>query len=434
MLKQQSPRHWFAVGLWLLLGLLLILFSWPDFNQLKIGLLVVLVSALVWGLYMLKLLQPARDVAKLVPQPWPLILERLAEAVIVYDRQFKVIYANQAFGQLVDLSPEVLVNQQVASSLVSNPRYRKLVSIFFPALAADEFLVVEDKPAEIIRITINKPTATETGEPIYLQVTTLPVTLADVELFIKIVLDTTSQVKRERETTDLLNLMAHHIRTPLNQLRWLLDTLRAEQLSASDLEVLANVRQVITNTLTFTDLMLADLQFTLGETRLHLESQSITDVIGSIISLLSDLIKDKQLQVSIEVNEEVRVFPFDKQLIFLALYAVIENAVIYNQSGGQIIIQVKRVPQREEVEIKVSDTGIGIKPEEQDRLFEKYFRGSAAKRLKNEGLGIGLYFTRKLLGYHKGEITAANRAGGGSVFTITLPIDPELLSHYNKSE
>jgi len=426
-MREQHSRQLFTIGFWLIVAVLLILIFVPDFNQLKVGILVVFLIFLIWGIYMIQLLRPPRDLTTVITQPWSLILGHLTEGVSVYDRQFKIIYLNQAFGQMVGLSPESLIHQQVTSALASNVKYRKLVSIFFPVLTADEFSVVEEKPVEIIKITI-KPSETEVGEPMYLYVVTLPVVLVGTELFVKIVVDETRKVMRERETTDLLNLMAHHIRTPLNRLRWLLDTFQPSSLSVSDKEVLDDVKGVIANTMTFTDLILADLQFTIGGTKVRVESHSIADIISSIISLLGDLIKDKRLQVSIEVKEDVRTFPFDKQLVSLALYAVIENAIVYNQPDGKIIIEVKRVPQKEEVEIKISDTGIGIKPEEQEHLFDKYFRGSAAKQLKSEGLGIGLYFTRKLLSYHKGEIVAANRPEGGSTFTITLPINPEIFT------
>jgi signal transduction histidine kinase len=98
---------------------------------------------------------------------------------------------------------------------------------------------------------------------------------------------------------------------------------------------------------------------------------------------------------------------------------LLSNAIKFTPEGGRI--EVAAVPQDGLVEVSVSDTGVGIAPEDQDAIFEEFRQvGTAAKKV--EGTGLGLALSRKFIGLHGGEIWVKSAVGAGSTFTFTIPV------------
>ena len=100
------------------------------------------------------------------------------------------------------------------------------------------------------------------------------------------------------------------------------------------------------------------------------------------------------------------------------LLNLLSNALKFTREGGAIDVQVH--PNTNDVEIAVTDTGVGIAPDEQDSVFEEFRQvGSAAKKI--EGTGLGLAISRKFVELHGGRIWVTSQLGAGSTFTFTLP-------------
>ncbi len=101
---------------------------------------------------------------------------------------------------------------------------------------------------------------------------------------------------------------------------------------------------------------------------------------------------------------------------------LLSNAVKFTPEGGRV--SVKAVPADASVEISVSDTGIGIAPEDQDAIFEEFRQVGSDDDRKREGTGLGLTLAKKFVEMHGGRIWVESQAGKGSTFTFTLPVKP----------
>lgn len=109
------------------------------------------------------------------------------------------------------------------------------------------------------------------------------------------------------------------------------------------------------------------------------------------------------------------------------LLVLLDNAVRYSHPGGRVQVQVSRLADTDDarhVEVQVHDEGIGIAPGELPQVFERHFRGEAARRHRADGSGLGLAIARDLARGHGGDIELAAAPGGGTVATLRLPLQP----------
>ena len=131
-------------------------------------------------------------------------------------------------------------------------------------------------------------------------------------------------------------------------------------------------------------------------------------------------VTDKGLELSLELPEtSARAF-IDADRMQQVLHNLLENAIRYTEPGGRIVLRLSST--RTEVKIEVSDTGIGISPANLPFVFERFFRGDRARRTYSGGSGLGLSIVKWIVEAHKGEVSAASKAGEGTTFTVMLPL------------
>ena len=119
------------------------------------------------------------------------------------------------------------------------------------------------------------------------------------------------------------------------------------------------------------------------------------------------------------VDERLGEVRADERKIRQVVLNLLSNAIKFTPEGGRI--EVLAAPKDESVEVSVSDTGVGIAPEDQETVFEEFRQvGTAAKRV--EGTGLGLTLCRKFVELHGGRIWVKSEVGVGSTFSFTLPV------------
>ena len=222
---------------------------------------------------------------------------------------------------------------------------------------------------------------------------------------------------------------SHELKTPLTILKGEVEvTLRRErtlheyeQTLRSNLEEINRMSQIVD------DLLLLSKADT-GELRLDREDINLTEILNEVVAQLNILIQSKNLQIETSNhNESIHIFgdPLRIRELFLNL---IENGIKYTEKEGSIRITVaKDTPQPggEETEfakIVFSDTGIGIAREDQEKIFDRFYRVDKARSRDQGGSGLGLSICKWIVEAHKGEIKVESEIGKGSSFTVKLPL------------
>ena len=128
--------------------------------------------------------------------------------------------------------------------------------------------------------------------------------------------------------------------------------------------------------------------------------------------------------MDVSVDDQLGQFVGDERKIRQVLLNLLSNAVKFTPEGGRITIRA--APADGGVEISVSDTGIGIAPEDQEAIFQEFRQVGTDYARKREGTGLGLALARRFIDLHGGRLWVKSRLGEGSTFTFTLPVRPWL--------
>jgi signal transduction histidine kinase len=141
-------------------------------------------------------------------------------------------------------------------------------------------------------------------------------------------------------------------------------------------------------------------------------------LVDGVISAASALVKGKRLALGRDLPEEPTAVMADRTRVRQVLLNLVSNAVKFTDSGG-VTVSVRRADGR--IEVAVSDTGIGMRPDEVERAFDEFEQLEGKHRNKPGGTGLGLPISRQLVRMHGGELEAESAPGKGSTFRFSLP-------------
>jgi signal transduction histidine kinase len=157
-----------------------------------------------------------------------------------------------------------------------------------------------------------------------------------------------------------------------------------------------------------------------GKMTLVPERFLLEGAVAEVAAGLEPLAREKQLAIGQEVSPAVAHAHLDKQRFKQILYNLLSNAVKFTNPGGRVTVAVSR-RENQAIELKVQDTGIGIRPEDVGRLFVAFQQLDASAARAYPGTGLGLALTRKMAELHGGTVRVESRPGHGSTFTVLLP-------------
>jgi signal transduction histidine kinase len=223
-----------------------------------------------------------------------------------------------------------------------------------------------------------------------------------------------------QETTDLI---VHDIRSPLNCIEaslQLLQMILPEDVLASCAKIIDLALGSCKDVLDLVDSLLEVARIESDELVLDLEPISLLPLITDTVNRLRLLAEQNNITLELDAPAELPPIQGDSSKLERVLDNLLDNALKYTPEGGLITIAVR--PLNGQVEVRVTDTGPGIPPEYQRRIFERFTRvpGSEGRR---RGLGWGLAFCRSVIEAHGGRIWVESEAGKGSTFAFTIPAE-----------
>ncbi|MGH7341091.1 MAG: sensor histidine kinase, partial [Candidatus Rokuibacteriota bacterium] len=168
-----------------------------------------------------------------------------------------------------------------------------------------------------------------------------------------------------------------------------------------------------------------------GHLTLDLTKVAVSEDIPEVVGVVQALAHQKNITVTLEVKEPLPAITADRLRIQQMIYNLLSNAIKFTHAGGHVTVTADTVVSGDAsgsslLRLRVADTGIGIKAADQVRIFDKFERGDSASAREQEGTGLGLALTRKLVELHGGQISVESEGvkGRGSMFTLLLPLAP----------
>jgi len=233
----------------------------------------------------------------------------------------------------------------------------------------------------------------------------------------------------ERLQTALLNAISHDLRTPLVSVIGVLSGLQEEGMNLNETdksnlirmahEEAEKLNHLITN-------LLDESRIESGALKISKQPAEVQDLIGAALEQLSSRIGSRPIQT--DIPKKSYFLSVDTGLMIQTFANIIDNALKYSPPDSPIEIKVSKKEQL--IYIEVADRGVGIPPQDIPRVFDKFYRIQSPDNVA--GTGMGLSICRGIVEAHGGKIQADNRAGGGTIITIALPVEEVSLASGDK--
>jgi len=237
--------------------------------------------------------------------------------------------------------------------------------------------------------------------------------------------DVTRERVADRLKSGFVSLVSHELRTPLTSIKGYIDLMLqddAATLDAEQRDFLTIVQDNSERLVTLINDLLDMSRLESGGMTLQRAPIDLAHLVSLVVASFRPETARRQQELAVEINGPVPELLADADRIVQVLSNLVSNAQKYTPVGGIIRISVQ--PENGRVRVDVQDTGIGISPEDQARLFSRFFRAENDATRAVRGTGLGLMITRSLVVMHGGDITVTSSPGKGSTFSFTLPVAP----------
>src|SRR5262245_52577388 len=293
--------------------------------------------------------------------------------------------------------------------------YRALLSV--PLVREDEI---------IGSLSLNRKTpgefSAEAVEVLKTFATQSALAIQNARLFGEIEVKSRQLEAASQHKSEFLANMSHELRTPLNAIIGFSEVLNERMfgdLNEKQDEYLKDIHASGTHLLSLINDILDLSKIEAGRMELELSDFSLPAAIESSLTLVRERATRRGIALGHSVDADVSEVRADERKVRQVLLNLLSNAIKFTPEGGRI--EVRAVVENGAVDVAVSDTGIGIAPEDQEAVFEE-FRQVGSSMARQQGTGLGLTLCRKFVELHGGKIWVTSALGAGSTFTFRLPL------------
>lgn len=227
-----------------------------------------------------------------------------------------------------------------------------------------------------------------------------------------------------RTKSEFLANMSHELRTPLNSIIGFSDLLCDQiygKLNEKQLKYANNISKSGKHLLNLINDILDLSKVEAGKMELDYREFELTDRLNSVKSLLSPIAARKNIKIEINVDKELTTIYADEARFVQIMYNLVDNAIKFSFENNPVRIEARR--KGEFLETTVTDIGIGIKPEDQYKLFQPFSQVAAFSSKKFQGTGLGLSLVKQIVNLHGGYVWFRSIPGEGSTFAFAIPIN-----------
>ena len=221
--------------------------------------------------------------------------------------------------------------------------------------------------------------------------------------------------------TDFINNMTHELKTPLATITVAGKTLEMEKIRTDESKILDTAKLIGKQSIHLNQLINMILEISMWErTEFQLDKKKVdveeimNDIVSSFRTGCGDCTSLKEKYTFNEAKADIDLVYFTTLINNL-----LSNAVKYSER--EPVINIEGRAENNNISIRIADNGIGISRSDQKHVFDKFYRASSGNIHKYKGLGLGLYYVKKIATAHGGDVTVTSKPGKGSIFTVTIP-------------
>ncbi len=228
--------------------------------------------------------------------------------------------------------------------------------------------------------------------------------------------------------SEFLANMSHELRTPLNAVIGFSDVLLGGmfgEVNARQREYLEDILTSGRHLLSLVNDILDLSKVEAGKMELQPSVFSLREVVEGSAMMLRERAIKQRIALSVEIEPDLPPIEADERKVKQVLFNLLSNAVKFTSTGGRIDVRARRMD--DEIRVSVRDTGLGIAPEDQARIFEEFQQTRTGARTE-ESTGLGLTLAKRFMELHGGRLWVDSELGKGSTFTFALPLRPTVRS------
>jgi PAS domain S-box-containing protein len=353
------------------------------------------------------------------------IVESIADGVMVANQDGDITQFNSAAERILGLS-----RRQVIGSHITN-----LAGLYTTAGGQNWF--------EAIDRWTNDPSQHRSGEEVraqlalengkFVSVILSPVNMGDQFLgTVSVFRDVTREIEVDRMKSEFVATVSHELRTPMTSIKGYADLLllgAAGQITEQQQRFLSTIKTNADRLSVLVNELLDISRIDRGVVKLNLQPTNLQDVVQFSLQALQERIRaeGKALEVTTSIPDDLPLLRADFDKMTQILNHLVNNAFNYSYAGGTIRIEAQ--PEERSVVISVSDTGIGIPRDKQERIWNRFYRDEEQSLvMESSGAGLGLSLVKEYVGMHDGEIWLESEVGKGSTFFVRIPAFASTLS------
>lgn len=343
------------------------------------------------------------------------VLDSLRDGVIVTDVFDEITFANRSAGEVLGFDSDEVRTMKLAQ-VVDDERVCMLIRETRESPVTTRRTQVDhaigrqpDEGPSIFELTLSRAPAME----------------GDSSAVVTILRDVTHEREVSKTKSDFVSKASHELRTPLSSINAYVEMLLDGE--ATDENSRREFYQVIKNEADrlarLIDNMLNISRIEAGIVRVNAEEVNFVKAAQHVSDLLQPQAKSKEITLSVQTGPLVYTAMADGDMMHQVILNLVSNAIKYTPEGGRVTISVENDDTQGAVMVTVVDTGLGIPPDDIDKVFEKFYRIDNYKRVA-PGTGLGLNLVKHIVEtVHQGSVSVSSELGLGSRFTFTIPYE-----------
>ncbi|MFP4345660.1 MAG: ATP-binding protein [Anaerolineales bacterium] len=340
------------------------------------------------------------------------IFESMVEGLLVSDSDGNVLLMNKAAEEILHTSREQVLGQEL-TLLVEKAALESTVQ--------PELLVTLDEPLN---------TLFDMGDR-KIRVNAAPVRMEDgARLGVAALLqDVTREYLAEEAKREFIASISHELRTPLTAIKGYAELLLSDiggRIPPTVRQFVGVIRENALRMNFITNNLISVAEVERGKFGLSYQTVKLPSLLREVVGRYKERIQDRQLTVQLDLPEDLPRVEIDPHRVRQILDNLLSNAVKFTYPEGHVVVGVRSVQDSlgdpDFFSLWVADTGVGIKPEEQPHIWERFYRADNPLSLEAGGLGIGLTIVKALAEAHGGRVWVQSTPDEGSTFTVLLPM------------
>ncbi|MBD5401420.1 HAMP domain-containing protein [bacterium] len=343
------------------------------------------------------------------------VLMSIVNGVVVCDNNDTVVLINNHAKELLELEDDQLLNTNIQNYVDTEGEY-----CFTEKIEEYKKLSLEEKSSKpiIFNITIDGRILKSIISPMFSR-------NGDYVGYIIVLIDVTREIEMDQMKSQFISNVSHELRTPVTVLRSYIDTLynygdefdtetQKEFIGTLNTEII-RLNSMVNDILDFSRLD--------SNAKIEKNENDISQLVDSCVSQVQVLLKEHNLKIETEKEENIPLLMFNYDSIARALTNYLSNAIKYAPQDSTIKVRLYKDLENNQIVVTVRDEGIGIAPEFQKKVFERFYRVEN-KTHSVKGTGLGLHLVKTTIEkHHFGHVFVNSQPNNGSTFGFTLPID-----------